>query len=65
MSYMGRAAHWNDMSRGAQHWIQGADAAAEAIGLKGAKWPGAERLFLSAKVGQQPSALSAHWYEPS
>jgi benzoate/toluate 1,2-dioxygenase subunit alpha len=34
MSYMGRAAHWNDMSRGAQHWIQGADAAAEAIGLK-------------------------------
>ena len=34
ISYMGRAAQWNDMSRGAQHWIQGADAAAEAIGLK-------------------------------
>jgi benzoate/toluate 1,2-dioxygenase alpha subunit len=34
MSYMGRAAHWNDMSRGAQHWIHGADGAAEAIGLK-------------------------------
>jgi benzoate/toluate 1,2-dioxygenase alpha subunit len=31
---MGRAAHWNDMSRGAQHWIQAADGAAEAIGLK-------------------------------
>ena len=31
---MGRAARWNDMCRGAQHWIQGADEAAEAIGLK-------------------------------
>jgi len=34
MSYLGRAAHWNDLSRGAAHWIKGADAAAEAIGLK-------------------------------
>jgi benzoate/toluate 1,2-dioxygenase subunit alpha len=34
MSYMGRAARWNDMSRGAQHWIEGADEAARAIGLK-------------------------------
>jgi len=34
MSYQARAARWNDMSRGAQHWISGADAAAEAIGLK-------------------------------
>jgi benzoate/toluate 1,2-dioxygenase subunit alpha len=34
MSYQARAAHWNDMSRGAQHWIPGADAAAESIGLK-------------------------------
>jgi benzoate/toluate 1,2-dioxygenase alpha subunit len=33
-SYQGRAARWNDMSRGAQHWIAGADAAAEGIGLK-------------------------------
>jgi benzoate/toluate 1,2-dioxygenase alpha subunit len=33
-SYLGRAARWNDMSRGAKHWIRGADAAAEAIGLK-------------------------------
>jgi len=34
MSYHARASRWNDMSRGAQHWIPGADAAAEAIGLK-------------------------------
>jgi benzoate/toluate 1,2-dioxygenase alpha subunit len=34
MSYLGRAARWNDMSRGAKHWISGADEAAEAIGLK-------------------------------
>jgi benzoate/toluate 1,2-dioxygenase subunit alpha len=34
MAMMGRAAHWNDMSRGAKHWIAGPDAAAEAIGLK-------------------------------
>jgi benzoate/toluate 1,2-dioxygenase subunit alpha len=34
MSYQARASRWNDMSRGAQHWIPGADAAAEAIGLK-------------------------------
>ena len=34
MSYLGKAARWNDMSRGAQHWITGADEAAETIGLK-------------------------------
>ena len=34
MSYQARGARWNDMSRGAQHWIPGADNAAEAIGLK-------------------------------
>jgi len=33
-SYLGRAARWNDMSRGAKHWIKGADEGAEAIGLK-------------------------------
>src|SRR6202011_5872204 len=33
MSYRGRAARWNDLSRGAEHWIQGPDAVAEAIGL--------------------------------
>ncbi len=32
--YAGRALAWNDMSRGATHWIDGADAAADAIGLK-------------------------------
>jgi benzoate/toluate 1,2-dioxygenase alpha subunit len=34
MSYLGRAARWNDLCRGAAHWIQGADEAAESIGLK-------------------------------
>jgi benzoate/toluate 1,2-dioxygenase subunit alpha len=34
MSYRGRTAHWNDLSRGAKHWIHGPNAAAEAIGLK-------------------------------
>lgn len=32
--YAGRALEWNDMSRGARHWIEGADDAARAIGLK-------------------------------
>ncbi|MDD2705407.1 MAG: benzoate 1,2-dioxygenase large subunit, partial [Acidocella sp.] len=32
--YQGRAAAWNDLSRGAKHWIKGADEGAEAIGLK-------------------------------
>jgi benzoate/toluate 1,2-dioxygenase alpha subunit len=32
--YAGRASEWNDMSRGATHWINGPDAAADAIGLK-------------------------------
>jgi benzoate/toluate 1,2-dioxygenase alpha subunit len=34
MSYQARAAHWNDMSRGAQHWIEGPDDGAASIGLK-------------------------------
>jgi len=34
MSYQASAARWNDMSRGAQHWIPGPDAAAESIGLQ-------------------------------
>jgi benzoate/toluate 1,2-dioxygenase alpha subunit len=34
MSYQASAAHWNDMSRGATHWIAGADEAASAIGMK-------------------------------
>ena len=32
-AYMGRAAPWNDMSRGITHWVKGADEAAGAIGL--------------------------------
>ncbi len=32
--FLGRVATWSDLSRGAQHWIIGEDAAAAAIGLK-------------------------------
>ncbi len=34
IGYGGSAAQWNDLSRGAEHWIPGADEAADAIGLK-------------------------------
>ena len=34
IGYMGKAAPWNDMSRGATHWVQGADENAEVIGLQ-------------------------------
>ncbi len=34
IGYMGKAAKWNDLSRGAQHWVRGADEGAAAIGLK-------------------------------
>lgn len=34
IGYMGGAAQWNDLSRGARHWIEGADEGAAAIGLK-------------------------------
>jgi len=33
-AYQGSAVGWNDMSRGAAHWIEGADAAAQEIDLK-------------------------------
>ena len=32
--YGARAVKWNDMSRGATHWIKGPDATADLIGLK-------------------------------
>ncbi|KAI3607322.1 Benzoate 1,2-dioxygenase alpha subunit [Cupriavidus necator H850] len=32
--YAGQALTWNDMCRGAKHWIDGADEAAQRIGLK-------------------------------
>ena len=32
--YQGHAAPWNDISRGAKHWIHGPDEAADEIGLK-------------------------------
>jgi benzoate/toluate 1,2-dioxygenase alpha subunit len=65
MSYQARASHWNDMSRGAQHWISGADAAAEAIGLKplmsGARTEDEGLFVLQHKYWQQAMqrALSA------
>lgn len=31
---MGRSLQWNDMSRGAQHWIEGADESAQQIDLQ-------------------------------
>jgi benzoate/toluate 1,2-dioxygenase alpha subunit len=34
IGYMGKAAPWNDMTRGATHWVEGADENAEVIGLK-------------------------------
>ena len=34
IGYMAGAAPWNDLSRGAQHWIEGPDEGAAAIGLK-------------------------------
>lgn len=32
--FNGRALEWNDMSRGAMHWVKGPDAEADTIGLK-------------------------------
>jgi benzoate/toluate 1,2-dioxygenase alpha subunit len=34
IGYLGKAAPWNDLSRGAEHWVHGADENAEVIGLK-------------------------------
>jgi benzoate/toluate 1,2-dioxygenase subunit alpha len=34
IAYQGRAAKWNDLCRGATHWIQGADEGAKAIEMK-------------------------------
>lgn len=34
VGYNGIASEWNDMSRGAKHWVQGPDAVADEIGLK-------------------------------
>ena len=31
--YRGQAARWNDMSRGATHWIKGPDEDAKALGI--------------------------------
>ena len=34
MGYQGSTTAWNDMSRGAEHWVEGPDAAAQEIDLK-------------------------------
>jgi len=34
IGYMGSAAQWNDLCRGAAHWISGADESAASIGLQ-------------------------------
>ena len=34
LGYEARAVRWNDMSRGAMHWVKGPDATADLIGLK-------------------------------
>jgi benzoate/toluate 1,2-dioxygenase alpha subunit len=54
MSYLGRAARWNDLSRGAQHWIQGPDAVAEAIGLN--------PLMSGARADDEGHLLFQHKY---
>jgi len=34
IGYLGKAARWNDLCRGATHWIEGADEGAKVIGLQ-------------------------------
>ncbi len=34
IGYMGRAARWNDLSRGAKHWAQGGNSAAAEMALQ-------------------------------
>lgn len=67
--FMGRSLEWNDMSRGATHWIKGADSNAQAIGLKpllsGAK-PEDEGLYVVQHtywLEQMHKALAAEQQE--
>jgi benzoate/toluate 1,2-dioxygenase subunit alpha len=54
ISYLGRAARWNDLSRGAKHWIHGADRVAEAIGLN--------PLMSGARIEDEGLFLVQHKY---
>jgi benzoate/toluate 1,2-dioxygenase subunit alpha len=54
MSYRGRAARWNDLSRGAEHWIQGPNAAAKTIGLN--------PLMSGARIDDEGLFLVQHRY---
>lgn len=67
--FMGRSLEWNDMSRGATHWIKGPDSNAEMIGLKpllsGAR-PEDEGLYVvqhSYWLEQMHKALAAEQQE--
>ena len=52
--YNGRAAVWNDLSRGAKHWIKGADEAAKTIGL--------EPLLSGARTEDEGLYVEQHRY---
>jgi benzoate/toluate 1,2-dioxygenase alpha subunit len=52
--YMGRAMRWNDLSRGATHWIEGADEAAQEIGLL--------PLRSGVRVEDEGLFLVQHWH---
>jgi benzoate/toluate 1,2-dioxygenase alpha subunit len=54
MSYRGRSARWNDLSRGAKHWIRGPNAVAEAIGLN--------PLMSGARIEDEGLFLVQHKY---
>jgi benzoate/toluate 1,2-dioxygenase alpha subunit len=53
-AYMAKAMRWNDLSRGATHWIEGADEAAQAIDL--------HPLRSGAKIEDEGLFLVQHGY---
>ena len=54
IGYMAGNAMWNDLSRGATHWIDGPDAGADAIGL--------EPLLSGAKTEDEGLFVVQHKY---
>lgn len=40
LTFRAEAAPWNDMSRGAQHWLTGPDEVAESLGMHAVLSPG-------------------------
>ena len=53
-AYMAKAMRWNDLSRGATHWVEGADEEAQAIGL--------HPLRSGAKIEDEGLFLVQHGY---